>query len=89
MGDTQQVDTVISSPYSQSGITALNNAIPAWATAQNTTASPIYIADVAAVFPSGSTDLRDGVHPNDAGDVVIANVLAPLVTWVIKSSTGS
>lgn len=83
----QQVDTVISSAISQAGITALNNAIPAWAKAQNTTASPIYIADVAASYPPGNTDLRDGVHPNDAGDVVIANVLAPLVTWVIKSST--
>ncbi|KAF3765342.1 family 3 carbohydrate esterase [Cryphonectria parasitica EP155] len=83
------VDTVISSPYEQSGITALNNAIPAWAQGANTTASPIYIADIAAVFPAGNTDLRDGVHPNDAGDTVIANVLAPLLTWVIQSSTAS
>ncbi|KAJ4423769.1 hypothetical protein N0V82_001507 [Gnomoniopsis sp. IMI 355080] len=80
------VDTVISLPSAQSAITALNDAIPAWAQSQNTTASPIYIADVAAVFPLGNTDLRDGVHPNDAGDVVIANTLAPVWTQVIQSS---
>lgn len=82
-----QVDTVISLPSAQSAITSLNDAIPAWAEAQNTTASPIFIADVAAVFPQGSGDLRDGVHPNDAGDVVIANALSPVWTRVIQSSS--
>lgn len=53
----------MSSPHSQSGITALNNGIAAWAKAQNTTASPIYISDVATVFPSGNTDLRMELTP--------------------------
>lgn len=82
-----QIDTVISLPLAQSKIDALNAAIPAWAKAQNTTASPIFIADVAAVFPQGNTDLRDGVHPNAAGDVVISNALAPVWENVIKSSS--
>lgn len=83
----RQIDTVIPLPFSQSAIDSLNAAIPAWAQSQNSTASPIFIADVAASFPKGNTDLRDGVHPNDAGDVVIANVLAPVWESVIKSST--
>ena len=70
-------------------IVALNQAIPAWAEGLNTTESPIFVADVYN-YPYPSTDLRDGVHPNDAGDVIIADVVGPLLLSVIQESlTGS
>lgn len=78
---------MISLPLAQSAVDSLNAAIPAWAEGLNSTTSPIFVADVAASYPMGDTDLRDGVHPNDAGDVVIANVLFPVWRSVIQSST--
>lgn len=66
-------------------IVALNDAIPAWAEGLNSTESPIFVADVYG-FPYPSTDLRDGVHPNDAGDEIIAQVIAPLMMSVVQES---
>ncbi|KFX86334.1 hypothetical protein O988_09640, partial [Pseudogymnoascus sp. VKM F-3808] len=62
---------------SSAGIDAINNAIPAWASGLSTTASPIVVADTATGFTTG--DLRDGVHPNAAGDLKIANALHPVL----------
>ncbi|KAF2680409.1 carbohydrate esterase family 3 protein [Lentithecium fluviatile CBS 122367] len=45
----------------------LNKAIPTWAAGLNKTESPIWIVDQYTGF-SGSSDLRDGVHPNASGD---------------------
>jgi hypothetical protein len=42
----------------------------------NSTASPIWVVDQYTGFNAGS-DLRDGVHPNDAGDVKMLNVWYP------------
>ena len=68
---------------------SLNNAIPAWAEGLNSTESPIYIADVYN-YPYPQSALRDGVHPNDAGDVIIADVVGPLLLSLIQESlTGS
>ncbi|KFZ03464.1 hypothetical protein V501_09366 [Pseudogymnoascus sp. VKM F-4519 (FW-2642)] len=68
---------------STAGITALNAAIPSWASGLSTTASPIVIADTATGFTTG--DLRDGVHPNASGDAKIAAALHPVLLKVIKS----
>jgi len=56
----------------------LNRAIVPWAQGLNTTQSPIWVVDQYTGF-SGSADLRDGVHPNDSGDVKMANVWYPAV----------
>ncbi|KAE8444009.1 hypothetical protein EG329_001138 [Mollisiaceae sp. DMI_Dod_QoI] len=81
------VDQVIPLPFSNTGIVAINNAIPDWITATSTTASPIVMADCYTGFPS--TDLRDGVHPNLAGDAIIASRLSPVLITVIKSALGT
>ncbi|KAH9907568.1 SGNH hydrolase [Xylariomycetidae sp. FL2044] len=57
-------------------ITQLNQQIPAWAEGLNTTESPIWVVDQYTGF-SGSSDLRDGVHPNAAGDTKMANIWYP------------
>lgn len=79
------VDTVIPLPMNNQPIVALNDAIPAWAEGLNSTESPIFVADVYN-FPYPSTDLRDGVHPNDAGDEIIAQVISPLMMAVVQES---
>ncbi|KAF2824671.1 SGNH hydrolase [Ophiobolus disseminans] len=66
----------ISIAASNTKIVALNAAIPAWAQGLNTTESPIWVVDQYAGF-SASADLRDGVHPNDKGDVKMMNVWYP------------
>ncbi|CZR62503.1 related to acetylxylan esterase [Phialocephala subalpina] len=78
------VDLVIPLPSSNAGITAINNAIPDWIKTTTTAASPIVMADCNTGFPS--TDLRDGVHPNLAGDAIIASRLTPVLISVIKSA---
>jgi len=50
----------------------LNAAIPAWAAGLSTAASPITVVDQFSGFVP-ATDTYDGVHPNDAGNVKIAN----------------
>ncbi|KAI1324718.1 carbohydrate esterase family 3 protein [Xylariaceae sp. FL0255] len=57
-------------------IQALNAAIPAWAQGLNSTASPIWVVDQYTGFDA-ATMLRDGVHPNAAGDQQMANVWYP------------
>jgi lysophospholipase L1-like esterase len=49
-----------------------NAAIPAWAAATSTAASPVTVVDQWTGFNT-ATDTPDGVHPNDAGNVKIAN----------------
>ncbi|WP_045745589.1 cellulose binding domain-containing protein [Actinoplanes rectilineatus] len=53
-------------------VVALNAAIPAWAASLTTTASPITVVDQWTGFDT-TTDTYDGVHPNDAGNVKIAD----------------
>ncbi|KAH8890622.1 SGNH hydrolase, partial [Thozetella sp. PMI_491] len=59
-----------------SKIQDLNKAIIPWATKLNSTASPIWVVDQYTGF-SGSSDLRDGVHPNASGDKKMAAVWKP------------
>ncbi|KAF2199517.1 SGNH hydrolase [Delitschia confertaspora ATCC 74209] len=54
----------------------LNKQIPTWAAGHNTTESPIWVVDQYTGF-SGSSDLRDGVHPNDGGDTKMVNIWYP------------
>lgn len=42
------------------------------------TDSPIWVVDQYTGF-SGTSDLRDGVHPNDAGDTKMATLWFPAV----------
>ncbi|KAF2118020.1 SGNH hydrolase-type esterase domain-containing protein [Lophiotrema nucula] len=56
----------------------LNKAIIPWAQGLNTTESPIWVVDQYTGF-SSSSDLRDGVHPNDSGDTKMANIWYPAV----------
>ncbi|KAH6858763.1 SGNH hydrolase-type esterase domain-containing protein [Alternaria alternata] len=63
----------------------LNRAIVPWAQGLNTTQSPIWVVDQYTGF-SGSADLRDGVHPNDSGDVKMANVWYPAVVKAFEAA---
>jgi lysophospholipase L1-like esterase len=77
------VDTVIPLPMNNQPIINLNTAIPNWASGLNSTASPIHLADVYnAPYPPSA--LRDGVHPNDAGDAIIARIVGPLLINLIR-----
>lgn len=58
------------------GVVALDAAIPAWASAKTTTQSPITVVDQWTGFDD-STDTADGVHPNDAGNLKMANKWYP------------
>jgi len=70
--------------YYQTGIKALNDAIPGWAAGLNSTQSPIWVVDQNTGM-SASADERDGLHPNAAGDVKMANVWYPAVVNAAKS----
>ncbi|KAI1653667.1 carbohydrate esterase family 3 protein [Daldinia decipiens] len=54
----------------------LNKAIIPWAQGLNTTESPIWVVDQYTGF-SGTSDLRDGVHPNASGDDKMVNIWYP------------
>ncbi|KAL5316575.1 hypothetical protein ACEPPN_015624 [Leptodophora sp. 'Broadleaf-Isolate-01'] len=74
------------------GVINLNAAIPAWATGISTTASPVFVVDLWTGF-STSLDTGDGVHPNDAGNIVLANDwFLPLSSAIVRvggPATGS
>ncbi|KAH7384716.1 endo-1,4-beta-xylanase [Cadophora sp. MPI-SDFR-AT-0126] len=66
------------------GVIDLNAAIPAWATGISTTASPVSVVDLWTGF-STSLDTGDGVHPNDAGNAVLANDwFQPLSSAIVR-----
>jgi lysophospholipase L1-like esterase len=64
---------------------AFNAAIPAWAESKSTAASPIVVVDQWTGF-NPATDTNDGVHPNDAGIVKIANKWYPALTQLLSSN---
>ncbi|QRK07519.1 RICIN domain-containing protein [Archangium violaceum] len=64
-----------------------NAAIPGWAASKSTTASPIVVVDQWTGFDP-ATDTSDGVHPNDAGIVKIANAWYPPLTQFLSSNGG-
>jgi lysophospholipase L1-like esterase/chitodextrinase len=68
---------------------ALNNAIPGWAASKTTTQSPITVVDQWTGWNS-STDTSDGVHPNDSGNVKMANGwYAPLTAALGGTGSGT
>lgn len=81
-----KIDLLIPLSYAQDKVNALNNAIPGWVASQTTTNSPIVIADCATGFTT--SQLRDGIHPNAAGDQIIASRIHPVLLKIIKSAIG-
>jgi len=66
---------------------ALNSAIPGWASGLSTAQSPIVVVDLNTGYPTSA--LRDGLHPNAAGDAIIASRIYPVLLNQIKSALGS
>jgi lysophospholipase L1-like esterase len=60
-----------------------NAAIPAWASAKSTAASPVSVVDQWTGF-STSADTYDGVHPNAAGDQKMADRWYPPLTAALS-----
>lgn len=60
--------------------------IPKWASSLNTTKSPIFIADCSVDAGFTLHMLRDGVHPNDAGDQFIAKQVLPMAVKAINAA---
>ena len=69
-------------------VTALNQAIPAWAAARSTAASPVVVVDQWTGFVP-ATDTGDGVHPNDAGTRKMADRWFPAVAAALTGTTPS
>ncbi|MFI5937522.1 cellulose binding domain-containing protein [Actinoplanes sp. NPDC051494] len=63
-------------------VVTFNAAIPAWAASLTTAASPVTVVDQWTGFDT-ATDTYDGVHPNDAGNVKIANKWYPAVAALL------
>ncbi|SPO04315.1 related to acetylxylan esterase [Cephalotrichum gorgonifer] len=78
------IDKVIPLSFSNAPIKAINAAIPAWAERQNTADSPVVIADCSDENGFTTGMLRDGVHPNAAGDEIIASEVGPLLIQFVK-----
>lgn len=60
----------------------LNAAIPGWAAAQDTAASPVTVVDQWTGF-STAADTYDGVHPNASGDQKISDRWYPAVAAAV------
>jgi lysophospholipase L1-like esterase len=70
--------------YCAADVIALNAAIPAWAAGISTSKSPVSVVNCFTGY-SDSADTVDGVHPNDAGNTLLANDwFAPLSSAVVR-----
>ncbi|KAK1454368.1 cellulose-binding protein [Colletotrichum cuscutae] len=78
------VDRLIPLSFNGGGIDTLNQRIPGWAIEQNSTSSPITVADYSSSAGFTTSMLRDGVHPNDQGDQIIAQKVGPLLIKYIR-----
>ncbi|WP_433005389.1 cellulase family glycosylhydrolase [Kribbella sp. CA-294648] len=67
-------------------VVALNNAIPGWAQANTTAASPITVVDQWSGFNTG-TDTYDGVHPNNSGIQKMEQRWYPAVVAALAADT--
>ncbi|NLT54577.1 MAG: cellulose-binding protein, partial [Actinomycetales bacterium] len=65
---------------------AFNDAIPGWAAARSTAASPITVVDQWTGWVP-ATDTGDGVHPNDSGIQKMANRWYPAVVAALSGQT--
>ncbi|KAK0717781.1 SGNH hydrolase-type esterase domain-containing protein [Lasiosphaeria miniovina] len=68
-----------------SKVQQLNAAIPGWAAQQNKTESPIWVVDQYTGY-SGTSDNRDGVHPNDSGDTKMMNIWYPALVKAFEAA---
>lgn len=66
---------------------ALNEEVPAWATATSTAASPVLVVDHATGWVP-ARDTSDGVHPNDAGTARMAATWLPVVETALALVDG-
>jgi len=64
-------------------VVAFNAAIPAWAAATSTAASPVTVVDQWTGFDT-ATDTGDGVHPDDSGNQKIADRWYPALTAALE-----
>jgi lysophospholipase L1-like esterase len=74
--------TPSSCPECAQRVADLNAAIPAWAAAKTTAASPVTVVDQWTGFNT-TTDTGDGVHPNDSGNRKIADRWFPALTGAL------
>jgi lysophospholipase L1-like esterase len=66
------------------GVVALNAVIPAWAQNISTATSPVSVVDFWDRY-STSQDTVDGVHPNDAGNAILAKDWStPLSSAIVR-----
>lgn len=79
-----QVDKLIPLPFNNGPVQALNAEIPAWAERHNSTESPIVVADCSEDNGYTAQMLRDGVHPDDVGDRLIADQIGPLLVRYVR-----
>jgi len=79
-----QVDKIIPNPFNMNPIIAIDEEIPQWAAENNSTASPIAVADCSGDNGFTARMLRDGLHPNDEGDKLIASQVGPLLVRFVK-----
>ncbi|KEZ43272.1 putative cellulose-binding family ii protein [Scedosporium apiospermum] len=82
------VAQMIPYPANDGLVQELNAAIPEWAASKNSTESPIWVVDQYTGF-SGTTDLYDGLHPSESGDVKISGKFHPVIIQAIESIRGS
>ncbi|KAK1635781.1 carbohydrate esterase family 3 protein [Colletotrichum phormii] len=78
------IDRLIPLSFNGGGVDTLNQRIPGWAIEQNSTDSPIIVADCSSSAGFTTSMLRDGVHPNEQGDQVIARQVGPLLIKYVK-----
>ncbi|KAK1486085.1 cellulose-binding protein [Colletotrichum abscissum] len=81
---TRIVDRLIPLSFNGGGIDTLNQRIPGWAIEQNSTSSSITVADCSSSAGFTTSMLRDGVHPNDQGDQIIAQKVGRLLIKYVR-----
>jgi len=64
--------------------TELAAALPSWAKAASTAASPVTVADLSTGFVP-ATDTGDGIHPNDAGNAKLATAWTPVISAALDA----
>jgi lysophospholipase L1-like esterase len=68
-------------------VQALVNQIDGWASQKTTTISPITVVDCFKGFnATRGADTSDGVHPNNSGDMKVANCFYPALAAAIRAS---
>jgi lysophospholipase L1-like esterase len=85
--DPNQVAQIIPLPAVDRQVQDLNRAIPAWVASKNSTTSPLWVVDQWTGFTSD--DLKDGIHPNESGDVKMANKFYPALRNAIDNIRGT